>query len=216
MPSEPKTAFSSHLFVRLLPCPTAKLHLVGDVRVLAPTIGAYAVTYFFKKPRMAAACDQGMKAKQAAEIFGVTLSWMRLLKQRKCEDGDITLRPCGGSKRKQVEDVDDAISDHFKIDPDTTILEIKDALDPDVSEVTVWRAARRLGYRFPKKSIHAIDREDVVQAREQWRKDIAEITPNRLIFLDESGAKANMTRLYTAGARAATGSSTSRLESTGA
>jgi transposase len=96
------------------------------------------------------ACDRGMKTKQAVEAFGVAPSWVRLLKQHKREDGDIAPRPCGGSTRKLTEDDDAAIHDHFKDHPDTTIPELKEALDTDVSEITVWRAARRLGYRFTK------------------------------------------------------------------
>ena len=33
-------------------------------------------------------------------------------------------------------------------------------------------------------------------ARESWRAKTAEIDPDRLVFLDESGAKTNLTRLY--------------------
>ena len=43
-----------------------------------------------------------------------------------------------------------AIRAHFKHNPSTTIVELKQALGTDASEVTVWRAARRLGYRFKK------------------------------------------------------------------
>ncbi len=40
------------------------------------------------------------------------------------------------------------------------------------------------------------EREDVKQAREQWKKDQPTLELPKLIFLDESGAKTNMTRLY--------------------
>jgi transposase len=49
-----------------------------------------------------------------------------------------------------------------------------------------------------KKSIHAAeqDRPDVKAQREAWRERIAGLDLHRLVFLDESGAKTNMTRLY--------------------
>lgn len=49
-----------------------------------------------------------------------------------------------------------------------------------------------------KKSLRAAeqDRPDVVAQREQWQEKTRELDPNRLVFLDESGAKTNMTRLY--------------------
>ena len=39
---------------------------------------------------------------------------------------------------------------HFQTSPDTTIAGLKQVLATDASEVTVWRAARGLGYRFKK------------------------------------------------------------------
>jgi transposase len=49
-----------------------------------------------------------------------------------------------------------------------------------------------------KKSIHAAEQErpDVKAQREAWRVKTAGLDLNRLVFLDESGAKTNMTRLY--------------------
>lgn len=49
-----------------------------------------------------------------------------------------------------------------------------------------------------KKSLRAAeqDRPDVKAQRDGWRKKTAEVDLRRLVFLDESGAKTNMTRLY--------------------
>lgn len=49
-----------------------------------------------------------------------------------------------------------------------------------------------------KKSLRAAeqDRPDVVVQRDAWREKIRDLDPHRLVFLDESGAKTNMTRLY--------------------
>lgn len=49
-----------------------------------------------------------------------------------------------------------------------------------------------------KKSLRAAeqDRPDVVAHREAWRQKTRDLDPHRLVFLDESGAKTNMTRLY--------------------
>jgi transposase len=40
------------------------------------------------------------------------------------------------------------------------------------------------------------DREDVAQARRAWTEFQKSVEPNRLVFLDETGAKTNMTRRY--------------------
>ncbi len=48
-----------------------------------------------------------------------------------------------------------------------------------------------------KKTLHADEqeREDVKLSRAQWLAELPGIDPSRLVFLDESGAKTNMTRL---------------------
>lgn len=49
-----------------------------------------------------------------------------------------------------------------------------------------------------KKSLHAAerDRPDIKVRRNDWREQTAEVDLRRLVFLDPSGAKTNMTRLY--------------------
>jgi transposase len=40
------------------------------------------------------------------------------------------------------------------------------------------------------------DRADVAKAREQWRASQPDLKPENLVFIDETGAKTNMVRLY--------------------
>jgi transposase len=49
-----------------------------------------------------------------------------------------------------------------------------------------------------KKTLRASeqDRPEVKKQRKAWEKKLRKIDPNRLVFLDESGAKTNMTRQY--------------------
>lgn len=150
------------------------------------------------RERVMAACDRSIPTKQVAEMFGVAASWVRRLKQWRRERGSTAPRPCGGSEPKLGPEAEAAIHAHFRAHPDTTIAELKTAVQTDVSEVTVWRTARRLGYRFKKKSTHAAeqDRPDVVERRREWADQTQAIDPSRLVFLDESGAKTNMTRGY--------------------
>ena len=102
------------------------------------------------RERVIAACDRGMSAEQVSENFGVAASWVRRLKQWRRERGSIAPRPCGGSKPKLRPSDESVIHTHFSAHPDTTIVALKSALRTEVSEITVWRAARRLGYRFKK------------------------------------------------------------------
>ena len=102
------------------------------------------------RQRVIASCDEGMQTKQAATLFNVAPSWVRRLKQWRRERGSIEPRPCGGSKPKLGPADAAAIHAHFAAYPDTTITELHGALNTDVSEITVWRKARALGYRFKK------------------------------------------------------------------
>jgi hypothetical protein len=49
-----------------------------------------------------------------------------------------------------------------------------------------------------KKTLKASEqeREDIAKSREEWRDFQTTADANHLIFLDESGLKTNMTRLY--------------------
>ncbi len=52
--------------------------------------------------------------------------------------------------------------------------------------------------RAKKKSIHASeqDRADVKARRDVWHEELKDVDPNRLVFLDESGAQTSMTRTH--------------------
>lgn len=102
------------------------------------------------RERVMAACDRGRPTKEVAELFEVAPSWVRRMKQWRRERGSTAPRPCGGSEPKLGPAAEATIHAHFRAHPDTTIAELKAALGTEVSEVTVWRTARRLGYRFKK------------------------------------------------------------------
>jgi transposase len=55
-----------------------------------------------------------------------------------------------------------------------------------------------LGIGAKKKSLHAAeqDRANVKARRDVWHEQLKEVPREHLVFLDESGAKTNMTRLY--------------------
>lgn len=48
-----------------------------------------------------------------------------------------------------------------------------------------------------------LSRPDIQQARARWLQAVSHVPHSRLLFLDESGAKTNMTRLYGRGPRGA-------------
>jgi hypothetical protein len=65
-----------------------------------------------------------------------------------------------------------------------------------VSCDTLWRFLRREGFSF-KKSVAAREQErpDVARRRAVWKRFQARLAPERLIFLDETWTKTNMSPL---------------------
>jgi hypothetical protein len=61
---------------------------------------------------------------------------------------------------------------------------------------TVWRTVRRGGLSF-KKTLFATeqDRPDVARRRARWKAYQGRLDPERLMRIDETWAKTNMTRL---------------------
>jgi hypothetical protein len=53
-----------------------------------------------------------------------------------------------------------------------------------------------LDLTFKKKSLHAAEQEraDVAKARVEWREQQPGLIPSKLVFIDESSVKTNMTR----------------------
>jgi transposase len=83
--------------------------------------------------------------------------------------------------------------------PDLTVrslaLELKDK-GFDVSHNTVWSLLRAAGFSF-KKTLFAAeqDRPKIARRRAQWKKYRGRLDPTRLVFIDETWAKTNMTPL---------------------
>ena len=61
----------------------------------------------------------------------------------------------------------------------------------------IHKLLKKIGF-VVKKTLRASEQEglDIAQTRGVWAEFQKTLDPNRLIFLDESGGKTNMTRLY--------------------
>jgi|JI6StandDraft_1071083.scaffolds.fasta_scaffold75836_2 transposase len=88
-------------------------------------------------------------------------------------------------------------------DPDITLAELCRALAAAegvrVSQGALCRALRRMGFTFKKKSLVADERRRaaVTRARHDWtsrRQPLMRESPERLVFIDETSVKTNMTR----------------------
>jgi transposase len=152
------------------------------------------------RERVARACDEqrGTRA-QMAELFHVSVSWVRRLLQRRRETGSLAPRPhAGGPAPKMDPDRCDRLLVLVTQQPDATLAELRDRLQAPVHSSTIARTLTRLGITVKKKVSQAAeqDRPDVRHKRAIWRGRVAKIDPARLVFLDETGAHTAMMRLF--------------------
>ena len=89
---------------------------------------------------------------------------------------------------------DDALRARVAAEPDITLAELQAWLlaerKVNVSIGCLWNRLKFL--KLPlKKSERAAeqDRSDVAQARDEWRASQSELNPERLVFIDETGAR---------------------------
>ena len=141
--------------------------------------------------------DAGMKAAEVAAKYRVSGSWVRLLKQRRRETGEVAPRVQRHGRRGMLEPHLHTLAALIAAQPDRTLAELKDALATPASVPTVWRAVRALGLTVKKKvrpSEH--DRPDVAAARVAWHAAAPTWDVAHLVFLDETGITTNLLRRY--------------------
>jgi hypothetical protein len=80
--------------------------------------------------------------------------------------------------------------------PDLTLPELRQAAGLRCTLPAIHYVLKKMGLTY-RKTLHASeqDRADIQQARRRWQRQQTRWDPARLVFLDESGAKTNMTRL---------------------
>ena len=94
--------------------------------------------------------DAGMKAADVAAKYRVSGSWVRLLKQRRRETGEVAPRVQRHGRRCMLEPHLHTLAALIAAQPDCTLAELKDALATPASVPTVWRAVRALGLTVKK------------------------------------------------------------------
>jgi transposase len=105
------------------------------------------------RDRVLAACDPGMQSKQIAELFAVSCAWVRRVKQRKREHGQIASRLMGGLRVVKIDL--QTLRALVEKTPDATIRELHRQLESTCgircSESAVGMALGRLGFTFKKR-----------------------------------------------------------------
>ncbi len=141
--------------------------------------------------------DAGMKAADVAAKYRVSGSWVRLLKQRRRDTGEVAPRVQRQGRRGMLEPHLHTLAALMAAHPDRTLAELKDALATPARVPTVWRAVRALGLTV-KKTVRPSehDRPDVAAARVAWHAAAPTWDVAHLVFLDETGITTNLLRRY--------------------
>jgi transposase len=100
--------------------------------------------------RVLDACHSGMGTSEIAETFSVSTAWIKILKRRRRETGEIGPRKQKYGPTPILQGHEDELKKVIEEKPDRTIKEIAAGLSVKVSHQTVHRVIHRLGYRFKK------------------------------------------------------------------
>jgi transposase len=132
-----------------------------------------------------------------SEIFGYTpasiSNWVREYKR----ENRLAPHPPGHRKAVFADAELTQLADLLGKKVDLTLAEIREQFGKSCSLVAIYKTVAKIGFVF-KKTLRASEqeREDIICQREKWREFQTEVEPCGLVFLDESGVKTNMTRLY--------------------
>lgn len=94
--------------------------------------------------------DAGLLPDAVATQLQVSGSWVRLLRQRRRETGELGPRAQRYGPRRKLEPHLHTLAALIEEQPDRTLAELRDALPVPVSLPTIWRAVEDLCFRVKK------------------------------------------------------------------
>ena len=112
--------------------------------------GMKATDVAANRGRAAPARRGGTGSVDSPALYRVSGSWVRLLKQRRRETGEVAPRVQRHGRRCMLEPHLRTLAALIAAQPDRTLAERKDALATPASVPTVWRAVRALGLTVKK------------------------------------------------------------------
>ena len=104
------------------------------------------------RKRVLAACDAGLQTSEVAEKFEVSPAWVRRLKQRRRETGEIAPRQGKTGPKPKLQDHTEELERLVEETPDATLEELRQQLNVAVSVATICRALKALGITLKKSS----------------------------------------------------------------
>ena len=152
------------------------------------------------RERVVGAVAAGQSSRAVAATFGVSVASVVKWSQRFRSTGSAAAFKVGGRRPFALAGERSWLLARIAEEPDLTLRAIAAELAERgirVSYFAVWHFFEHEGISF-KKSLHASeqDRPDVARRRAQWKKYQGRLDPTRLVFIDETWAKTNMTRTH--------------------
>jgi transposase len=152
------------------------------------------------RERIVAAVERGEHSiRQIARLFCVSVSCIVRLLQRKRRTGSVQPKPHAGVPPRKLDAAAEArLLDLVAAQPDATLAELRDRLGIRCSLMTIARALRRHHITRKKKTLYADEQQSprVQRKRRAFKKKVASVDANHLVFVDEVGATTGMTRRY--------------------
>jgi transposase len=152
------------------------------------------------RERIVAAVDRGEHSlRQIAHLFAVSLSCVVRLLQHRRRTGSVQPQPHGGVPARKLDAAAEArLLELVRAQPDATLAELRDRLGIPCCLMTIARALQRHHLTRKKKTLFAQEQKSprVQTQRRVFQKKLAAVDPERLVFVDESGANTAMTRTY--------------------
>jgi transposase len=152
------------------------------------------------RERVVAAVAAGQSCRAVAGTFRVSVASVVKWSQRFRATGTAAAGKVGGRRPYVLAPERDWLLARLSEKPDITLRALLAELAErgiEVSYYAVWHFFEHEGISF-KKSLHASeqDRPDVARRRERWKRHQGKLDPGRLVFIDETWAKTNMTRSH--------------------
>ena len=159
------------------------------------------------RDRVVGSVAGGRSCRATAALFGVSVASVVKWSQRYRATGSAAAYRMGGRRPRRLTGERDWLLARIAEKPDLTLRAVVAELagrGTPASYGAVWRFFAHEGITF-KKSLHASeqDRADIARRRARWRMYQGRLDPKRLVFIDETWAKTNMTRRHGRCARGA-------------
>ena len=152
------------------------------------------------RERVVASVASGRTCRATAVLFGVSVASVVKWSQRWRASGSAAAKPMGGQRPLQLKGERAWLLARIAEKPDLTlravVAELAERGTP-ASYGAVWRFSSTRASHL-KKTLHASDqdRADIARRRTRWKTHQRRLDPRRLVFIDETWAKTNMTRRH--------------------